>query len=229
MTMLCKREDVDIGWGMLGVDNQTLPPTHLKEYIAQAQRGLMELRKQGLQLTYELLGFTHDSIHVPSSLDISTSGSPIKTTCEHLANIRIDWMQVAVTQSARGGERERRLIFEHIRNPTPTVMLSDHRWIRKTPPHLALILESGTTTPHTLTPLRRINLEAEEYTHIGGSTVTETLNPVVDTDRSRTVHDLAQEQIPSGGGEQCTPRDAERILPVDITNSGIKEQDIHHR
>ncbi|KAG0572523.1 hypothetical protein KC19_VG102200 [Ceratodon purpureus] len=51
------REDVDVGWGMLGLDNVPYPPPSLKKYVDKAVQALMDLREKELELTFQRLGY----------------------------------------------------------------------------------------------------------------------------------------------------------------------------
>jgi hypothetical protein len=55
--MLCIRQNVDIGWSMLGLDNKVLIPNELKEAVGCVKQLLLELCEKELQRTFSELGF----------------------------------------------------------------------------------------------------------------------------------------------------------------------------
>ena len=64
------------------------------------------------------------------------------------------------------GERERRLLSEHIRHPAPVVLEGGSNiWYRKTPGHLQLRL--GPTPVFFCSPVRQLNFEqgGDDYGH----------------------------------------------------------------
>lgn len=151
------REDVDVGWGMLGLDNVPYPPPSLKQYVDKAVQSLMDLREKELELTLHRLGYTG----APAPIDLTHLDIPFCSQLISSQSFQIDWANVEVSPEADGGERERRLLYEHIKNPTPPVIQPGLGWFRETPAHLALLIGPSCGTS-VVSPMRPLKFGPEE-------------------------------------------------------------------
>ena len=144
------RENVDLGWAMVGLETQEPPTEKLRPYVQKVVDALSDLHNREQEIAFKLLGYDGDG-----ALESMSIGSPVNL--DHLeipqmsqivgSQLQLDWTQIDVSPDAVSGERERRLLCEHIKMPAPVVMENGcNKWHRVTPRHLQLRLGHGSGT-----------------------------------------------------------------------------------
>lgn len=138
------RENVDLGWSMLGLENQEAPPQSLLTSVEKVVDALTELHVKEQDLAFKKLGYPQgDASEARSTLspvnldelEIPQMSQIVGSQFQH----QLDWSQIDISPDVGTGERERRVLCEHIKMPAPVIM-DDGRtqWHRKTPCHLDL-------------------------------------------------------------------------------------------
>ena len=178
--MLCIRENVDIGWSMLGLDNEVPVPDELKEAVGCVVQLLLELREKELQRTFAELGFAPQGCASDSAPVVPPNVVPLgvldptkqnKATVDGAENEAALQMISAVTAESHicldsrlppmvdDSENERQLLFQHMMNPSPPIMRGGSGWFRRTPSWVAFRLQSGSSQLLD-SPVRAMDLAA---------------------------------------------------------------------
>jgi hypothetical protein len=178
--MLCIRENVDIGWSMLGLDNEVPVPDELKEAVGCVVQLLLELREKELQRTFAELGFAPQGCTSDSAPVVPPNVEPLgvldptkqnKATVDGAENEAALQMISAVTAESHicldsrlppmvdDSENERQLLFQHMMNPSPPIMRAGSGWFRRTPSRVAFRLQSGSSQLLD-SPVRAMDLAA---------------------------------------------------------------------
>lgn len=178
--MLCIRENVDIGWSMLGLDNEVPVPDELKEAVGCVVQLLLELREKELQRTFAELGFAPQGCASDSAPVVPPNVVPLgvldptkqnKATVDGAENEAALQMISAVTAESHicldsrlppmvdDNENERQLLFQHMMNPSPPIMRGGSGWFRRTPSRVAFRLQSGSSQLLD-SPVRAMDLAA---------------------------------------------------------------------
>ena len=174
--MLCIRENVDIGWSMLGLDNEV--PDERKEAIGCVVQLLLELREKELQRTFAELGFAPQGCASDSAPIVPPNVVPLrvldptkqnKATVDGAENEAALQMISAVTAESHicldsrlppmvdDSENERQILFQHMMNPSPPIEGAGSRWFRRTPNRAAFRLQYGNSQLLD-SPVRAMNL-----------------------------------------------------------------------
>lgn len=176
--MLCIRENVDIGWSMLGLDNEVPLPDELKEAVGCVVQVLLELREKELQRTFAELGFAPQGCASDSAPIVPPNVMPLrvldptlqnKATVDGAKNEVALQMIPAVTAESHicldsrlppmvdDSENERQILFQHMMNPSPPIEGAGSRWFRRTPNRAAFRLQYGNSQLLD-SPVRTMNL-----------------------------------------------------------------------
>ena len=176
------RENIDLGWAMLGLENQEPPTETLRPYVEKVVDALTELHTKEQDIAFKILGYNNEGAPESSSmsspvnldhLDIPQMSQIVGSQFQH----HLDWTQIAVSPDAMSGERERRLLCEHIKVPAPVVVEDGgSQWHRKTPCHLQLRLGQGLST-YSATPMRLL-----DYDHGGETSFQDMATALIDGD-----------------------------------------------
>lgn len=176
--LLCIREDVDIGWSMLGLDNQGPVPEDLRESVNGVVRKFMELREKELQRTFRELGYpghnetiTAQTILIANVMPLEVVDPSGKTVVQqHSTSLEMVTTVAASTLSTIPNTthldedralRERELLSLHIRNPSPPIMRAGSSWFRKTPTHVDFRL-GPCRVRSMLSPIRSLKLVSSD-------------------------------------------------------------------
>ena len=158
------RENVDIGWSMLGLDNEVPVPDELKEAVGCVVQLLLELREKELQRTFAELGFAPQGCASDSAPIVPPNVVPLrvldptkqnKATVDGAENEAALQMISTVTAESHicldsrlppmvdDSENERQILFQHMMNPSPPIEGAGSGWFRRTPNRVAFRLQSG--------------------------------------------------------------------------------------
>lgn len=157
------RENVDLGWSMLGLENQGPPPENLRPCVEKVVDVLTELHCKEQDITFKLLGYSDGGASEPRSMS-----SPVNLDHLEIPQMsqivgsqftqQLDWSQIEISPDVGTEDRERRLLCEHIKMPRPVVMEDGcTQWHRKTPYHLQVMLGQGSGTCNT--PMRVLDFD----------------------------------------------------------------------
>jgi hypothetical protein len=113
------RKDIDIGWGMLGLE-EAENPKPLQDLVDKAVAVLNTLRRLQLRVTFERLGLNVED--GCSSKNVQTDDS-VTELAERYTNSQV-FKNACVSEGARQNEeveRQRQVMRNHIASPAPVV------------------------------------------------------------------------------------------------------------
>ena len=218
MKVLIVRENIDIGWAMMGSKNHAPPSEDLRPYVEKVVDAFTELHGKEQAMALKMLGYLAgdqvsptdtgslvnlDHLEIPQLSQIV--GSQIQ--------LQLDWTHIKISPDAVSGERERRLLSNHIRHPAPVVLEGgSNLWYRKTLGHLQLKL--GPALVSLCSPVRRLNFGqgGEDYGH----NIVHALKNTSALPENEEMYQI----IRSGGDEGCySDRDGAHMQ--DVTNTDV--------
>jgi hypothetical protein len=216
--VLIVRENIDIGWAMMGSENHVPPSEDLRPYVEKVVDALTELHGKEQAMAFKMLGY-------PAGDQVPPTGTGSLMNLDHLEipqleqivgsqfQLQLDWTHLEISPDAVSGERERRLLSEHIRHPMSVVLEEcSNMWYRKTPEHLQLRL--GPAAVSLYSPVRRLNFEqgGDDYGH----DIVHTLENASALPENKEMY-----QILGRGGDEGGDSDRDGAPVQDVTGTDV--------
>ena len=156
---------------MMGSENHAPPSEDLRPYVEKVVDALTELHGKEQAMAFKMLGYpAGDQVpHIDTGSLVNLDHLEIPQLSQIVGSqfqLQLDWTHIEISPDAVSGERERRLLSEHIRHPAPVVLEGgSNLWYRKTPGHLQLRL--GPAPVSLCSPVRRLNFGhgEDDYGH----------------------------------------------------------------
>ena len=160
------RENVDIGWSMLGLDNKVSVLDELKEAVGCVVQLLLELREKELQRTFAELGFAPQGCAsdrkpvVPPNVvplgvldptkqnKAAANGAENETALQMISTVTAKThlcLDSRLPPMVDDSKNKRQLLVHHMMNPSPPIMRARSGWFRRTPSRIAFMLQSGSS------------------------------------------------------------------------------------